>query len=45
MSEEWGRKFEIHSGVEARFSGTDYETVTALTFVCESASYREYPDS
>ena len=31
--------------LQARFADGDYETVTAMTFVCESASYREYPDA
>jgi hypothetical protein len=30
--------------LQARFSDGDYDTVTAMTFRCESALYRELPD-
>jgi hypothetical protein len=31
--------------LQARFEDGEYETVTAMTFRCESARYREYPDT
>lgn len=31
--------------LQARFADGEYETATAMTFRCESAAYREYPDS